>query len=254
MAEVQAFRGFRYDLARIGNLSDVIAPPYDVIDPALQQTLYDRSPHNVIRLILNQETPKDSEYDNRYTRASMTLRDWTREEILAQDSTPSLYVYSQEFEVEGNRYTRKGFMARVRLEKFGEGRIYPHEETLAGPKADRLKLFHATNMNLSQIFGLFPDEEGEVQAKLDAAVARALPIQATDHLGVVSKVWPITDLHAINAVSRIMSPKPVFIADGHHRYETALRYLEERRGGGGNDTAGGGGPLMLVRMSGTPPL
>jgi uncharacterized protein (DUF1015 family) len=228
MAEVQAFRGFRYDLARIGNLSDVIAPPYDVIDPALQQTLYDRSPHNVIRLILNQETPKDSEYDNRYTRAAMTLRDWTREEILAQDSTPSLYVYSQEFEVEGNRYTRKGFMARVRLEKFGEGRIYPHEETLAGPKADRLKLFHATNMNLSQIFGLFPDEEGEVQAKLDAAVARALPIQATDHLGVVSKVWPITDLHAINAVSRIMSPKPVFIADGHHRYETALRYLEEK--------------------------
>jgi uncharacterized protein (DUF1015 family) len=232
MAEVQAFRGFRYDLARVGNLSDVIAPPYDVIDPALQQALYDRSPHNVIRLILNKESSSDTAHDNRYTRAAMALRDWTREQILAQDSAPSLYVYSQEFEIEGKRYTRKGFMARVRLEKFGEGRIYPHEETLAGPKADRLKLFHATNMNLSQIFGLYPDAEGEVQAKLDAAVARALPIQATDHLGVVSRLWPITDLHVINAVSSLLSPKPVFIADGHHRYETALRYLEEKKQAG----------------------
>ena len=229
MAEVQAFRGFRYDLARVGNLGDVVAPPYDVIDPALQQSLYDRSPYNVIRLILNKETPADSEHDNRYTRAAMALRDWTRDGILAQDSARSLYVYSQEFEIESKRYTRTGFMARVRLERLGQGRIYPHEETLAGPKADRLKLFHATNMNLSQVFGLYPDEAGEVQAKLDAAVARALPIQATDHLGVISRLWPISDLHTINAVARILSPKPVFIADGHHRYETALRYLEEKQ-------------------------
>ena len=232
MAEVQAFRGFRYDLARIGQISDVIAPPYDVIDPALQQTLYDRSPYNVVRLILNKETPKDSEHDNRYTRAAMALRDWTRDGILAQDSARSLYVYEQDFEVEGKRYTRKGFMARVRLEKFGQGRIYPHEETLSGPKADRLKLFHATNMNLSQIFGLYPDEEGEVQAKLDAAVARSLPIQATDHLGVVSKLWPISDQHITSEIASILSPKPVFIADGHHRYETALRYLEEKQQAG----------------------
>src|SRR6202008_3906049 len=101
----------------------------------------------------------------------------------------------------GKRFTRKGFMARVRLEKFGQGRIYPHEETLAGPKADRLKLFHATAMNLSQIFGLYPDETGAVQARLDAAIARALPIQATDHLGVVSKLWPISDQHVSSAVA-----------------------------------------------------
>jgi uncharacterized protein (DUF1015 family) len=232
MAEVQAFRGFRYDLARVGNLSDVIAPPYDVIDSALQQTLYDRSPYNVIRLILNKETPADNENDNRYTRAAQTLRDWTRDGILAQDSARSLYVYQQEFEAEGKRYTRKGFMARVRLEKFGEGRIYPHEETLAGPKADRLKLFRSTAMNLSQIFGMYPDEKGEVQAKLDAAIARALPIQATDHLGVVSKLWPITDQHISSAVASLLGPKPIFIADGHHRYETALRYLEEKQQAG----------------------
>src|SRR5262249_39771140 len=157
MADVQAFRGFRYDLARVGALGDVVAPPYDVIDPALQDALYARSPHNVIRLILNKETPQDSDANNRYTRSAQTLRDWQRDGILAQDSARSLYVYHQEFEVEGKRHTRRGFMARVRLEKLGEGRIYAHEETMPGPKADRLALFRATGMNLSQIFGLYPD-------------------------------------------------------------------------------------------------
>src|SRR5438270_8528232 len=187
MAEVQPFRGFRYDLARVGNLSDVIAPPYDVIDPALQQALYDRSPYNAVRLILNKETPGDTAHDNRYTRAAMALRDWTREGVLAQDSARSLYVYEQEFDIEGKRHTRKGFMARVRLEKFGEGRIYPHEETMSGPKADRLKLMRATHMNLSPLFGLYPVEVGAVQAQLDVPAGRSLPLEATDHLGVVSR-------------------------------------------------------------------
>src|SRR5205807_5912796 len=108
MAEVQAFRGFRYDLARVGNLSDVVAPPYDVIDPALQQALYDRSPYNVVRLILNREEPADTETANRYTRAAGHLRDWQREGVLVQDSARALYVYHQDFEVEGRRYTRRG--------------------------------------------------------------------------------------------------------------------------------------------------
>ncbi len=251
MAEIHAFRGYRYDLARVGNLSDVIAPPYDVIDAELQQKLYDRSPHNVVRLILNRETPQDTETDNRYTRAAQCLRDWQQDGILVQDSARSLYVYHQDFEVEGRRYTRKGVMARVRLEPLGEGRIYAHEETLSGPKADRLKLFHATGMNLSQIFGLFPDEAGEVQAKLDAAVGRALPIQAVDHLGVVSKLWPVSNQQAISAVAGLLGPKPVFIADGHHRYETALKYLEEKRHAGevtGLDHPANFVLMMLVSM------
>src|SRR5579871_747117 len=160
MAEIRAFRAYRYDLGRVGALSEVVAPPYDVIDPALQQALYERSPYNVVRLILNREEPGDSETNNRYTRAATCLRDWQREGMLVQDSARALYVYHQDFEVEGRRYTRRGFMARVRLERFGEGRIYPHEETLAGPKADRLKLMRATAMNLSQVFGLYPDDAG----------------------------------------------------------------------------------------------
>ncbi|MCI0465069.1 MAG: DUF1015 domain-containing protein, partial [Gemmataceae bacterium] len=252
MAEIRAFRAFRYDLGRVGNLSDIIAPPYDVIDPALQQALYDRSPYNVVRLILGREEPTDTESNNRYTRAAACLRDWQRDNILAQDSARSLYVYHQDFEAEGQRHTRRGFMARVRLERFGEGQIYAHEETMPGPMADRLKLFHATGMNLSQIFGLYPDEGGTVQRLLDEAVGRALPLQATDHLGVVSKLWPVSDQKVVSAVTGLLGPKPIFIADGHHRYETALRYLEDRRAAGGVSDAEAAPNfvlMMLVSMS-----
>src|SRR5262249_58951224 len=123
MADIRAFRAFRYDLGRVGALADVVAPPYDVIDAALQEKLYDRGPYNVIRLILDKEKPTDSESDNRYTRAAACLRDWQREGILHQDSARSLYVYHQEFEVEGKRYTRRGFLARVRLQPFGQRNI-----------------------------------------------------------------------------------------------------------------------------------
>jgi uncharacterized protein (DUF1015 family) len=252
MADIRAFRAYRYDLGRVGALSDVIAPPYDVIDSTLQQALYERSPYNVIRLILNKETAADTETDNRYTRAAATLRDWLREDILVQDSARGLYVYHQDFETEGRRFTRKGFLARVRLEPFGAGRIYAHEETMAGPKADRLKLFRATAMNLSPIFGLYPDPDGTVMSQLETVTRRQLPLEATDHLGVVSKLWPVTDQHTVSAVTGQLGPKPVFIADGHHRYETGLRYLEERRAAGevANDEAAPNFILMmLVSMS-----
>ena len=116
MADIRAFRAFRYDLGRVGNLSDVVAPPNDVIDPALQDALYQRSPYNVIRLILDREQPGDSEQNNRYTRSAGCLRDWQRDNVLAQDSARSLYVYRQDFEVEGQKHTRRGVLARVRLE------------------------------------------------------------------------------------------------------------------------------------------
>jgi uncharacterized protein (DUF1015 family) len=252
MAEIQAFRAYRYDLGRVGALSDVIAPPYDVIDPALQQALYDRSPHNVIRLILNKEQPGDAETNSRYTRAARSLRDWQAEGVLTQDSARSVYVYHQEYEVEGRKHIRKGFFARARLEPLGQGRIYAHEETMPGPKADRLKLFHATGMNLSAIFGLYPDPECTVQSRLDNAVRRAPPLEAVDHLGVVSRLWPVTDQHVISTVAGSMASKPLFIADGHHRYETGLKYLEERRGAGevpNADAAANFILMMCVSMS-----
>jgi uncharacterized protein (DUF1015 family) len=249
MAEIRPFRAYRYDLGRVGALSDVIAPPYDVIDPTLQQALYDRSPYNVIRLILNKEQPGDSGNENRYARAAGLLREWQADDVLVRDSAQALYVYEQDFEVEGRRYTRRGFLARVRLEPFGSGRIYPHEETLAGPKADRLRLFQATEMNLSPVFGLYPDPDDGVMKRLQAGVGRSLPLQATDHLGVVSRLWPVTDQHVVSAVTGALGPKPVFIADGHHRYETGLRYLQERRAAGETDPAAESILMMLVSMS-----
>jgi uncharacterized protein (DUF1015 family) len=252
MADVRAFRAYRYDLGRVGALSDVVAPPYDVIDPALQQALYDRSPYNVVRLELNQEKASDTDTDNRYTRAARFLRDWQREGVLAQDSARSLYVYHQEFEVEGRRATRRGFLARVRLEPFGAGKIFPHEETMPGPKADRLRLFQATAMNLSPVFGLYPDQEGEAQARLDDAVRRALPLEATDHLDVTSRLWPVTDQKIVSQITGLLGARPVFIADGHHRYETALRYRDERKAAGeaGDPEAAVNFVLMmLVSMS-----
>src|SRR5207248_3719568 len=150
------------------------------------------------------------------------------------------------------RYTRKGFLARVRLEPFGAGRIFPHEETLPGPRADRLKLFRATAMNLSPVFALHPDPGNEVAARLDHAVARRLPLEATDHLGVVNRLWPVSDQHVVSAVSGPLGPRPLFLADGHHRYETGLRYLEERSAAGevrDDEAAPNFILMMLVSMS-----
>ena len=250
MADLRAFRGYRYDLGRVGALGDVVAPPYDAIDPATQEALFARSPHNVVRLILERESATDTDAHNRYTRSANTLREWLREDVLVQDSARSLYVYEQEFEAEGRRLTRKGFMARVRLEPFGSGRVFPHEQTLAAPKADRLKLLRATGMNLSPIFGLYPDAAAEVAAALDAGVGRGLPLEATDPLGVVHRLWPLHDQHTISVVSGLISPQPVFIADGHHRYETALRYLQERREAGEVHDAESAPNFVLMHLVG----
>ncbi len=227
MPTISAFRGVRYDLGHVGSLSDVIAPPYDVIDPELQEQLYKRHPANVVRLILNRDEPGDDEHSNRYTRAARFLRNWMREGVLFTEADPAIYVYHQEFEERGQRFVRRGFMCRTRLEKFGEGNIHPHEETHSGAKADRFKLWKACRANLSQIFGLYPDPENQAQAILEKAIVGQTPLVATDHLGVVHRIWPVTDIAVINQVTAAMAGKPVYIADGHHRYETALNYRDD---------------------------
>jgi uncharacterized protein (DUF1015 family) len=252
MADIRAFRGFRYDLGRVGSLSDVVAPPYDVIDPALQQKLYDDSPYNAIRVELTKDEPGDTPSANKYTRAAGTLKDWLTSGVLRQDTARSLYVYEQEFAAEGKTYTRRGFLARVRLEPFGTGRVFPHEQTMSGPKADRLNLYRATGFNVSPVFSFYPDEAGEVAARLEPLVRQAPPLVATDHLGVTNRLWVVTDTSALSAVTGLMGPKPVFIADGHHRYETGLKYLEERRAAGevpDDESAPNFTLMMLVGMS-----
>lgn len=227
MPEIQAFRGLRYDLGRVGSLSDVVAPPYDVIDDDFQRQLYERHPANMIRLELNREEPGDEPGNNRYSRAARFLKNWRSEGVLFRESDPALYVYHQTFEYRGQTHTRRGFMARCRLERFGQGKIYPHEETMSGPKQDRLLLTRATKANLSQIFGLYPDPEGVAQQMLEDAIVGQPSVEATDHLGVIHRMWMVHDVGVISAVAGQLGPKPLFIADGHHRYETACNYRDE---------------------------
>jgi uncharacterized protein (DUF1015 family) len=225
MPIIAPFRGLRYDPEHIGSLDDVVAPPYDVISPELQDELHRKHPANVIRLILNRDEPGDGEGE-KYLRAARYLNSWQREGVLRRDAEPALYVYHQVFQHDGRLHTRRGFMCRTRLERFGEGRIFPHEETHAAAKQDRLKLIRACQANLSQVFGLYPDQENRAQQQLEGALGQT-PIQARDHLGVLHQMWTVSDRDVIAGVTATMHDKPIFIADGHHRYETACNYRDE---------------------------
>ncbi len=229
MPEIQAFRGIRYDLGHVGSLSDVIAPPYDVISPELQAFLYKKHPCNVVRLILNRIEPGDDEVNNRYSRAKRFYQSWLAEGVLFREADPAIYVYYQEFEVDGRRYLRRGFMARVRLSAYGEGQVFPHEHTLRGPRMDQLMLMTMCKANLSQVFGMYPDPDQQTISILDEAVQGLTPIEAVDHLGVIHRMWPVTDPRLVTNLSAVVGPAPIFIADGHHRYETALEYREQLR-------------------------
>lgn len=226
MPDISAFRGIRYDLGHVGSLSDVIAPPYDVIDADLQQQLYEQSDYNCVRLILGKEEVGDDQWRNRYTRAAKTLKQWLRDQVLFTEGNPAIYVYHQQFPEAGQSFTRRGFMCRTRIEPFGEGSIYPHEETHAGPQADRLKLWQNCKANLSPIFGLYPDPENVAQNLLEESMLGVTPLEATDHLGVVHRLWSVTDVEVITKVTAAMGGKRVVVADGHHRYETACKYRD----------------------------
>jgi len=226
---IQPFQGLRYNLAQIGSLSDVVAPPYDVISPEQQDELYARHPNNVVRLILDKMLPTDDEQNNRYTRSAKTLKEWKESGVLLKESKPSLYVYHQIFTVKGKEYVRKGFMCGCEAVPFGEGMVFPHELTMSGPKADRLMLTTTCKTNFSQIFGLYPDADNEVQNILENATLGVTPLEATDKDGVLNRMWIVDDQDVVAKVVALMGPKPIFIADGHHRYETACNYRKQIR-------------------------
>jgi uncharacterized protein (DUF1015 family) len=227
MPQIEAFRGLRYNLAQVGSLSQCIAPPYDVVDSKLQDHLYNLSPYNFLRLELNRGEPEDADENAIYERAARIYRGWRNEGVLQLDPDPAVYVYHQIFDRNGRTVTRRGFMARVRLQRFGEGNIYPHEQTHAKAKDDRLRLTRATQANLSQIFGLYPDPENAIQEILERKVLGVHGLEATDHLGVLHRMWPVTDIKTIQEVTALISDRDMFVADGHHRYETACNYRDE---------------------------
>lgn len=234
MAEIRPFRAMRYDRAKVGDLSRVVTQPYDRIPEQLQARYYAQHPFNFVRLILNQANPQDSPIDNVYTRANHFYGEWLADGTLARDTAPSLYVYHQTFTgPDGERMTRRAFMALLRLTEFGEGTVLPHERTLSGPKVDRLNLFRATAVNFEPVFLLYPDPGNRVNEILSSAIAGRTPAADLRELyeqDVRQQLWPVSDPDTVSQVVAALAPlRNLIIADGHHRYETALTYRDERR-------------------------
>lgn len=234
MAEIVPFHAIRYNLGRV-SASAVVTQPYDKISPAMQNRYYDANPYNLVRIILGRREPGDSASNSVYSRAAAYGKQWLAEGILQRDAAPSLYPYSQRFTAPtGQPFERRGFIGLGRVEDYSAKVVFRHEQTLAKPKADRLELLRATRVHYEQLFLLYEDH-GEIDALLDPATKNPPAIDLTDEYGVVHRVWQVSQGSVIAAVQRQMRDQKLVIADGHHRYETALSFRDEcRRAAGGN--------------------
>ena len=230
MAEIQPFRAYRYDTNRVAP-SDVLTQPYDKITPAMQERYYAASPYNLIAIEKGRVLPGDSPENNVYTRAARTVDEWIAEKILVSDPAPAIYIYAQEFEVPGThaRRERVGFIALTRVEDYDAQVVFRHERTLSAPKADRIELLRRTRAQTGQLFLLYDDPSQQIDRWLDETARKSPPLAMTDEYGVTHKLWPISDLAFVARIQKAMAPKKLIIADGHHRYETALHYRDECR-------------------------
>jgi uncharacterized protein (DUF1015 family) len=226
MADVQPLRGIRYNREIVGDLSQVITPPFDVISEQAQQRYYERNPYNMIRLELGKESEKDTSLDNRYTRAAATYADWRLYGVLRQEQLPCFYLYQQAFTQGGKSYSRTSLLARVRLEPWSARIILPHEHTLAKLKDDRLRLLRACATNFSPIMCMYDDPQSRMR-RLLANYAVNPAIQIIDEVGEAHRLQPISDPRQIALIQDFFSERQLYIADGHHRYETALNYRNE---------------------------
>jgi len=235
MSTIIPFHGTRYDVTVVGDVKRVVAPPYDIIDAAGQKALHDRHPQNIIRLELGLDQPGDSPAHNRYTRAASTLRDWLKSGALKRDEQPTLYYHTIEYTppyAPAGSPTKilKGFLTTVKLEALDSGHIYPHENTRSAAKTDRLNLLEACKTNFSPIWSLYSDPQGTVLGLLETAVkGKPVLFDFRDDVGFRQQLWAVTDPAVLKHAVEVLRSKPLFIADGHHRYETALNYQKLRR-------------------------
>ena len=231
MAQVHPFRAFRYNPAR-APFDRVLTQPYDKISPAMQEKYYAADPHNLISIEKGRVFPNDSAQNNVYTRAASALQDWIRNGVVVQDPADSFYSYTQEYTVPGTDQscTRRGFIGAGKLEDYSAGIVFRHEQTLSGPKADRLELLRHTRTHTGQLFMLYSDADRRIDAILTEAEAAAAPAtEIRDEYGVVHRLWKIAEPERVSAIQNAMADEKLVIADGHHRYETALNYRNERR-------------------------
>lgn len=227
---IAPFPALTFDCARAGRLETLIAPPYDLIDRARQDALYARNPYNVVRLELNRDADP-------YAAAAATLADWRAGGILCPIPRPAIFHYEQSFALDGRRYTRTGLIVRIRLDEFSGGLVLPHERTFPKAKEDRLRLLAATRANLSPIFGLYPAGHAELERLLAETARREPTVAASDDLGVRNEIRIIDDPDEIATAQRALASSRILIADGHHRYETALEYRRRRRAAEPNPAA-----------------
>jgi uncharacterized protein (DUF1015 family) len=245
MAYVAPFRALRYDTQRV-SLPQVVTQPYDKITPEMQERYYSASPNNLVRMILGKRQATDNDRDNVYTRASSFFQDWRQEGVFLQESQPCIYLYTQRFVLPGTKseYERRGFIGLGRLEDYSAQVVFRHERTLAKPKADRLELLRATRAHFGQLFMLYSDPGGELDGLL--TVGGAPDLEVADEYGVLHRVWRISDPNLIGLVRGKMRDKKLIIADGHHRYETALSYRDERRAAAAAPRPGAAPPLQAL--------
>ncbi len=248
MIEIKPFKGILYNEKKVGDIEKVVTPPYDVIDEVGQRQFSEMSEYNSVRLILSQKLPGDDDRENKYERAARTFKKWRDKGVLLQDEEESIYLYEEEFkDTKGEIRHRRGFIALLKLEEFGKGNIFPHEETMSKPKEDRLKLTRACNANFSQVFGLYSTSSpADVQELFENTLKEEPRISVTDQDGVVHRLWSISSREIITELQEEMSKGKIYIADGHHRYETALNYRNERRKATGDFT--GNAPFDYVMM------
>ena len=236
MAKVFPFRSLRYALNKVP-IEKVVTQPYDKISKEMQDRYYALHPDNIVRIILGKPTPEDSPSNNVYTRAASYLKEWRASGVLEQLPVPAFFVYYQRFTVPGTQEVRvrKGFVGVGQLEDYKNKVVFPHERTLTGPKKDRLELLRHTRTQFEQIFMLYEDAEQRIDKRLDEIARQKPDIQIDDEYGVQHTVWIVSDSQTVGFIQQQMSDKKLIIADGHHRYETALGFREEMRGEKGSD-------------------
>ncbi len=228
MATIVPFKAVRYNPLKVDDLSAVVTPPYDVISIEAQKAYYARHLYNVIRIILGEQLGTDTERNNKYTRSKKYLHQWINEGVLMQEPKPAIYPYIQRYLYLGKERVRRGFFALLKLAEFGEeGGIFPHEITLSKPKADRLNLLRTTRTHTEPIFVLYDDSKGEIEKCLTPSRCKESVITLKDETGDYHQVWIVDDEKVIKGITETMSASSIFIADGHHRYETALRFKTE---------------------------
>ncbi|HJY86223.1 MAG TPA: DUF1015 domain-containing protein [Candidatus Acidoferrales bacterium] len=230
MAEIFPFRAYRYNPARV-ELASVVTQPYDKITPAMQERYYSLSPYNLITVEKGRPAPQDTPENNVYTRAAKAFEDWIAQGVLAHDPAPAIYAYSQDYALPHarERKVRRGFLALGRVEDYAAGIVFRHEQTLAGPKADRLELLRRTCAQTGQLFMLYADPERKVDTMLEQVSRLPTPIEVRDEYDVLHQLWPIVEGEPIERFRLQMADQKLVIADGHHRYETALAYRDECR-------------------------